>query len=147
MKDLIGNKVTFFKIADFYDPQYIIGKGSSARVLLVQKLYDSTKFAVKSIDKSYLFKSENGMDAFQSEVRILNLLSSTNTEKNKLFLKLYEIFEGDLTYYLVVELMQGKTLQDELDALKQRKDKSIMKPENTKTIMRRLLEGVAIMHS
>lgn len=60
-KEVICNKVTFFKIADFYDPQYIIGKGSSARVLLVQKLYESNKYAVKSIDKAYLFKSENGM--------------------------------------------------------------------------------------
>lgn len=60
-KELISNRVTFYKIADFYDPQYIIGKGSSARVLLVQKLYESTKYAVKSIDKTYLFKSENGM--------------------------------------------------------------------------------------
>ena len=61
MKLLISNKVTFFKIADFYDPQYIIGKGSSARVLLVQKLSDSEKYAVKSIEKSYLFKSDNGL--------------------------------------------------------------------------------------
>lgn len=61
MKNKISNKVTFFKIADFYDPQSVIGKGSSARVLLVQKLFDNEKFAVKSIDKAYLFKSDTGL--------------------------------------------------------------------------------------
>ena len=35
MKSILANKVTFYKIADFYDPLYIIGKGSSAKVLLV----------------------------------------------------------------------------------------------------------------
>lgn len=61
MKNILSGQVTFFKIADFYEPQYIIGKGSSARVLLVQKLHSEEKYAVKSIDKAYLFKSENGM--------------------------------------------------------------------------------------
>ena len=41
-----------------------------------------------------------------------------NTKDRKLFLNLYEIFEGELTYYLVVDLLKGKTLQEEIDSLR-----------------------------
>jgi calcium-dependent protein kinase len=32
MKLLLSNKLTYYKISDFYEPQYYIGRGSSARV-------------------------------------------------------------------------------------------------------------------
>jgi serine/threonine protein kinase len=81
---------------------------------------------VKAIDKSFLDKTENGMvkgpftkdsilkQAFESEIRILQRLSKFNSH----FITLYEIFEGDLTYYLVLDLMQGHTLSEEFDILK-----------------------------
>lgn len=48
--------------------------------------------------------------AFQSEVRILSRLSDLPDEENEFFLKLYEIYEGEQTFYLVTELLEGKTL-------------------------------------
>ena len=43
-----------------------------------------------------------------------------------------------------MELMQGKTLQDELDVLKT--TNSLMKPDDIVIIMRKLIEGVKMMH-
>jgi serine/threonine protein kinase len=34
------------------------------------------------------------------------------------FINLIEVFEGEQTYYLVLQLMEGKTLSDELELLK-----------------------------
>ena len=33
-------------------------------------------------------------------------------------MNLYEVFEGDMTYYMVIDIMEGKTLQDELEIMK-----------------------------
>lgn len=33
MMNLLNNRVTFLEINDFYEPNYIIGKGSSAKVI------------------------------------------------------------------------------------------------------------------
>lgn len=54
MKKLIVNKVTFHKIADFYSPLYILGKGSSARVLMIKEICGNNKYAAKAIDKAYI---------------------------------------------------------------------------------------------
>ncbi|CAD8085967.1 unnamed protein product [Paramecium sonneborni] len=143
LKEHLRNKVTFYKIADFYEAQYNLGKGSSAKVIQIKDLgNEQSKLAAKAIDKSYLSKSESGMQAFLNEVNILSHLSKQNTCAP--FIKLYETYEGDHTFYLILDLMQGRTLADELDILKQRKEMFPMKL--VKVIMKQLLQGVKILH-
>jgi calcium-dependent protein kinase len=78
------------------------------------------------------------------EVRIIKYLSELNTSSEGFFMNLHEIFEGEVTYYLVMDLLEGKTLQDILDSLKARKEKFSLKI--TKQIMHKLLKGVELMH-
>lgn len=35
---MLRNRVTFYKIADFYEAQYNLGKGSSAKVIQIKEL-------------------------------------------------------------------------------------------------------------
>ena len=61
-------------------------------------------------------------EAFLNEVKILRRIQEEyKITKESQFLNLYEIFEGDSTYYLVVDLMAGKSLQHELNNLKVQK--------------------------
>ncbi|CAD8172639.1 unnamed protein product [Paramecium octaurelia] len=144
LKEHLRNKVTFYKIADFYEAQYNLGKGSSAKVIQIKELgNEQSKLAAKAIDKSYLQKSESGMQAFLNEVNILSHLSKQNYCAP--FIKLHETYEGDHTFYLILDLMQGRTLADELDILKQRKEMFPMKL--VKVIMKQLLQGVKILHN
>lgn len=52
--------------------------------------------------------------AFESEVSILLKLSRLS-DNNNYFINLYEIFEGEQMFYLVMDLMEGRTLHEELD--------------------------------
>ncbi|CAD8179946.1 unnamed protein product [Paramecium octaurelia] len=143
LKEHLSNKVTFYKIADFYEAQYNLGKGSSAKVIQIKELgNEQSKLAAKAIDKSYLQKSESGMQAFLNEVNILSHLSKYSSCGP--FIKLHETFEGDHTFYLILDLMQGRTLADELDILKQRKELFPLKL--VKVIMKQLLKGVKLLH-
>ncbi|CAD8074072.1 unnamed protein product [Paramecium sonneborni] len=143
LREQIKNKVTFNKIADFYEAQYNLGKGSSAKVIQIKEIgKESAKLAAKAIDKNYLQKSEFGMQAFFNEVAILNFLSKLNS--NTPFIKLYETFEGDHTYYLILDLMRGRTLAEEIDFLKQKRE--LLPIKSVKIIMQQLLEGVKILH-
>lgn len=38
------------------------------------------------------------------------------------FLKVYEIFEGESTYYVIMDFMKGKTLQEDSDVFFREKD-------------------------
>ncbi|CAD8156356.1 unnamed protein product [Paramecium octaurelia] len=143
IRELIKNKVTFSKISDFYEAQYHLGKGSSAKVIQIKEIgAESAKLAAKAIDKNYLQKSQFGMQAFLNEVAILNFLSRKNS--NSPFIKLYETFEGDHTYYLILDLLRGRTLAEEIDLLKQKKE--LLSLKLVKLIMQQLLEGVRILH-
>ena len=48
-----------------------------------------------------------------------------------MFTKLYEVYEGEMTYYLVIELLRGRTLQEEIESLRctQLKERHPMKSE------------------
>ncbi|CAD8168581.1 unnamed protein product [Paramecium octaurelia] len=143
IRQQIKNKVTFFKIADFYEAQYNLGKGSSAKVIQIKEIgSESALFAAKAIDKNYLQKSLFGMKAFLNEVEILKLLNRQSI--NAPFIKLHETFEGDYTYYLILDLMRGRSLAEEIELRKQRKE--LFPIKSVRMIMQQLLEGVRILH-
>jgi calcium-dependent protein kinase len=43
------------------------------------------------------------------EIEIQNILDHPS------FIKLYEVYEGDNTFYMVMDLLEGKSLHDELN--------------------------------
>lgn len=56
-------------------------------------------------------------------------------------MKLHEIFESDNSLYIVVELLEGGQLYDKV------KSKYKFKPQETRTIIHSILQGLKEMHT
>ncbi|CAK72784.1 unnamed protein product (macronuclear) [Paramecium tetraurelia] len=143
-KELLSGRVTFEGIGDLYQPLFQIGKGSSAKVYSARSALDQRVYAVKAIEKAFLKISENanGLRAFQSEVQILRALQQY--ENN--FLVFKEIYEGDNTLYVVTSYLEGLSLSEELDKAKTLPNRRLP-INNVRTIMRKLLGNLKILHS
>ena len=70
-----------------------------------------TKYAAKCISKYYITKKKTP-DRLNRLFNEINILRSIQNHKN--IVKLIEIFEGEKTYYLVFEYLEGETLHNYL---------------------------------
>jgi calcium-dependent protein kinase len=86
-----------------------IGKGNFASVYLTQRISDSKYFAVKAFQKETTFKPTNGKEGLENEIKILRKLNHPN------IVHLEGIFESDNSIYMVMELVQGRSLGELLD--------------------------------
>ena len=126
----------------------VIGKGSYARVYLVENMETGKKSAVKAFRKKYLLENQNNSrEAIKNEIQILRRL------KHKHIMNLEEVQESKNSIYMVLELLEGgellqfvyyqqsytlkdilKIMKDILETLKFIHEKKIMhrdiKPEN-----------------
>ncbi|CAD8151970.1 unnamed protein product [Paramecium octaurelia] len=143
-KEILNLKVTYEGIGDTYIPLLQIGKGSSAKVYSAQNVINSKVYAIKAIEKSFLNQTDkgSGLEAYNMEVSILKIISGYSSN----FLILREIYEGDHTYYLVTEYLEGQSLSEEIDRAKGLHDKRLP-IQNIKVIIAKLLQSVALLHS
>ncbi|CAK70423.1 unnamed protein product (macronuclear) [Paramecium tetraurelia] len=143
-KDILNLKVTYEGIGDIYIPLLQIGKGSSAKVYSAQNVINSKVYAIKAIEKSFLNQTDkgSGLEAYNMEVSILKIISAYSSN----FLILREIYEGDHTYYLVTEYLEGQSLSEEIERAKGLPDKRLP-VQNIKIIIAKLLQSVALLHS
>ena len=125
----------------------MIGKGSFARVYLVEDKATRAKFAVKAFSKEYLMSQAKGKDSLVNEIQVMQKLRHPN------IMNLEEVHESKNSIYLVLELLEGgelfnfisskstiaiqdvgRMMKHLLDALSYLSDKRIMhrdlKPEN-----------------
>ncbi|CAD8110894.1 unnamed protein product [Paramecium sonneborni] len=142
-KELLGLSVTYEGIGDLYLPILQIGKGSSAKVYSAQNILNQNTYAIKAIEKSFLNQTEkgSGLAAYQMEVRILKILSPYSQN----FLTLKEIYEGDHTFYLVTDYLEGASLSEEIERAKNLPDRKL--PIQTiKILIYKLLSNLALLH-
>ncbi|CAD8103813.1 unnamed protein product [Paramecium primaurelia] len=142
--DIISNQVTFLNITMFYQAIEIIGRGSSSSVSIVIDTFSSEQFAVKSINKQYLLKNDKLKILFENEVKILQELTKYNHQNY--FVHLYRVFESKTSYYLILNLMKGKSLTAFYNKNKKQSDSKHFSPDIIKSIMKRLLSGVSLLH-
>jgi len=83
-----------------------IGKGGFSVVYRAERKKGGEEFAVKKIDK----KKVEGDDIklLRREIQIMKKLNHAN------ILKLFEVYEDDESFYLVMELVKGKELFDKI---------------------------------
>lgn len=93
-------------------------------------------YAVKSIDKSKVQASSDGMDENQllNEVNILRKLDHLH------IIKLYEIFEDTKHVHLVMELLEGGEMYERI------RHKGSYTEEDAMKIMRNILQTIAYLH-
>lgn len=82
----------------------MIGKGSFARVYLVEDKITKENFAVKAFSKEYLLSQAKGKESLINEIHIMKKV------KHKNIMELKEIHESKNSIYLVLELLEGGEL-------------------------------------
>ena len=91
-----------------YNTIRLIGKGSFAKVYMIEDKITKEKFALKAFNKERILSKKEGKPALMNEVSILRMLDHPN------IMKLLEIHESKNSVYLVLELLEGGTLRDVL---------------------------------
>lgn len=82
----------------------MIGKGSFARVYLIENKRTKKQFAVKAFSKEYLLSQPKGKESLMNEIEVMQQL------KHPYIMSLEEIHESKNSIYLVVELLEGGEL-------------------------------------
>lgn len=89
-----------------YDVVKMVGKGSFARVYLIQSRSTGEKFAVKAFSKEFVESQDKGKESLILEIDILKELDHPN------IIKFFEIHETENSLYLVMELVKGGEIFD-----------------------------------
>ena len=82
----------------------MIGKGSFARVYLVQNKENGRRYAVKAFSKEYLLSQNKGKESLINEIEVMQKLN------HEFLMNLEEIHESKNSIYLVLELLEGGEL-------------------------------------
>ncbi|CAK87783.1 unnamed protein product (macronuclear) [Paramecium tetraurelia] len=106
LKIHLSARVFFGNISIFYDSNQILGQGASSKVCLVKCKKSISHYAAKCISKKYLLqkKSNDRINRLRQEIEILQKLDHPS------FIKLYEIYQGENSYYIVTDYLEGHTL-------------------------------------
>ncbi|CAD8147896.1 unnamed protein product [Paramecium pentaurelia] len=106
LKIHLSGKVFFGNISIFYDSNQILGQGASSKVCLVKCKKSISQYAAKCISKKYLLqkKSNDRIYRLQQEIEILQRIDHPS------FVKLQEIYQGENSYYIVTDYLEGDTL-------------------------------------
>ena len=121
------------KFADNYDEKNQLGEGSFGRVSRCTSKISGIDRAVKFIKKKSI-DDPNEVQRFQGEVNILEQMDHQN------IVKLYEVYEDREYFYLVMDLLKGGELFDEI-VRRQRYSE-----QEAAAIMFQLLSSVCYLH-
>ncbi|CAD8094926.1 unnamed protein product [Paramecium sonneborni] len=114
----------------------MIGKGTYAKVYKVERIDDSSIFAVKIFKSEKLTNKDKGLDSLLKEIDIMRKLDHKNV------LHLHEVFEDDNYVYLVIDYLEGGEL------LKQMEDSLEGYTENlVQNLIQNLLCSLNYLHS
>lgn len=111
----------------------MIGKGSFARVYLVENKETKERFAVKAFSKEYLVSQPKGKDSLINEIEIMQKL------RHPYIMSLEEIHESKNSIYLVLELLEGGELLNYIS------NSSGLTLRDYSRVMKCILEALAYM--
>lgn len=111
----------------------MIGKGSFARVYLVENKETKERMAVKAFSKEYLLSQPKGKDSLVNEIDIMQRL------RHPYVMCLEEIHESKNSVYLVLELLEGGELLNYISTKESLTFKDYWK------VMRCIMEALAYM--
>ncbi|CAD8061423.1 unnamed protein product [Paramecium primaurelia] len=137
IKQLLTNKIFNHSISTFYQSSELIGQGASSKVITILD-QNKFKYAAKCISKDYITKKKtpDRLNRLISEITILrSLLNHQNV------IQLLDIFEGESTYYLIFEYLQGDTLHKFL-----KQQSKPLSEEMIRIILAQLLQGIHYIH-
>ena len=112
----------------------MIGKGSFARVYLVENKETKERLAVKAFSKEYLLSQPKGKDSLINEIEIMQKL------KHSYIMNLEEIHESKNSVYLVLELLEGGELLNYISS------KESLSYRDYWKVMKCIMEALAYMN-
>ena len=118
-----------------YDEISLLGKGSFAKVFLVERKDDKQRFAVKIFNKGPFMADDYERKCLMYEIKMMR------TANHPKVMKLFEIFEGQEYLYLVCDYYQGKDLWTEIT------EKGAQLEPKALTVLKQLLEALVYLHS
>ena len=117
------------QITQYYDVLKKIGEGASAKVYKVKAKNSGEIKAMKQVEKSKL----PDVKYFETEIKILSLLDHPN------IVRLFEVFEDDKNFYLIMELCHG-------DNLLSRMKNNRYKEKAAAVLMEQVVAAIAYCH-
>jgi len=125
---------------DEYKAIKMIGRGSFAKVYLVESKSTNKSYAVKAFTKESIILSSknNAKPSMINEIDIMRSIVHDN------IIQLYEVHESEKSIYLVLELIQGKSLQD---VLKKPTFKDTYSEIKVTNMIRSILDALAYLAS
>ena len=118
-----------------FDEISLLGKGSFAKVFLVERKEDKHKYAVKIFNKAPFMADEFERKCLMYEIKMMRTMNHPRV------MKLFEIFEGQEYLYLVCDYYQGKDLWAEIT------EKGAQSELKALTVVKQLLEALVYLHS
>jgi len=119
-------------IFNVYDLGREIGRGGFSVVVEATKKSDKKKFAVKCIKKSMV--EGDDIILLKREISIMKKIDHSN------ILKLYEVYEEEDDFYLVMELVNGKELFDKIV------DRGQYSEKDASNIVRQIVAAIDYLH-
>mmetsp|Transcript_42367 Transcript_42367/g.49072 ORF Transcript_42367/g.49072 Transcript_42367/m.49072 type:complete len:647 (-) Transcript_42367:253-2193(-) len=143
MKAWVSELKAICVLATFHDDYKaikMIGKGSFAKVYLVESKSTGKTFAVKAFTKEGIIMS-NKANAKPSIINEIDIMRCADHEN---IIKLYEVFETEKSIYLVLELIEGKSMQE---IIKRPTFRELYPEAKCVNLMRSLLDALAHLAS
>ena len=112
----------------------MIGKGSFARVYLVEDKKTLKKYAVKAFSKEYLISQVKGKESLINEIEIMKIVQHEN------IMKLEGLHESKNSVYLILELLEGGELFNHISS------KNKLSLKQIQRIMLCLLKSLSYLH-
>ena len=119
-------------IKDFYEFGKEIGRGGFSVVVEAVKKEIGEKFAIKCIKKSNVERDD--IKLLRREIQIMKSVDHPN------ILKLFEVYESEEEFFLVMELVPGKELFDKIVERGQYSEK------DASNIVRQIISAVEYLH-
>ena len=122
------------KFRCFFTSKKVLGKGSYAKVFLVERIKDKKEFAVKVFSKKMIMENQHEKDCLKYEIKMLR---SVNNEK---IIKLEEMYEGENFFYILCEFYRGNDLLNSIIKKGSQPEKKCL------TIILQILQGLNYLH-
>ena len=117
------------QITEYYEVLKKIGEGASAKVYKVKEKTSGEIKAMKQVEKCRL----PDVKYFETEIKILSLLDHPN------IVRLFEVFEDEKNFYLIMELCKGGNL---VTRMKNNK----YKEKSAANLMEQIVAAIAYCH-
>ncbi|KAL7717179.1 non-specific serine/threonine protein kinase [Entamoeba marina] len=113
--------------SDRYSLLKVLGNGATAQVKLYEENASGILVAVKSVDKKNRNINPNIMDSIQQEVNTLKELQHPH------IVKVFELYDSPNLFNIVMEYVDGKSLEDLIVSYEDRNESTLDYPKNVNT--------------